>query len=222
VLPDNITEYAPQALAEFEFTDGEGKLRNLEEFENKVILLNFWATWCTSCVVEMGELDNLQKFFRKKPFQVIGLSQDFKGAEQVKKFFTANKIVNLEIFHDPGNKIFRSLNIAGLPTAILINGEGKAVAELKGKVDYQSDEVKALIMRYIKPLPPSKVLPQEEPSKPILPPAGLKPKTERDVPEHAITTIPGLVKPSSPPKRRDPQGPSRRKVNDLSQEVQVQ
>jgi thiol-disulfide isomerase/thioredoxin len=131
------------------FFDEDGARRFLPEFEGKTILLVFWATWCPSCAQEIPILDNLQKDFRKLPFEVIAVSQDFQGIEIVKKFFRLNEIRYLKIFHDYRNNLFKAYSIVGLPTALLINQEGKTVLRFNGSIQWQDDSIRENILSYI-------------------------------------------------------------------------
>ena len=131
------------------FFDANGNKVYLDQYEGNTILLVFWATWCGSCVGELPSLDNLQKDFRKLPFKIIAVSEDYQGIEVVKKYFSENEIRHLEIFHDYQNNLFRSLGIVGLPTAYLINAEGKVKYIFNGIVKWHDNEVRQMIMAQI-------------------------------------------------------------------------
>ena len=138
------------------FFDSEGNKVYLDQYEGSTILLVFWATWCGSCVSELPSLDNLQKDFRKLPFKIIAVSEDYQGVEVVKKYFSENEIRHLEIFHDYQNKLFRALSIVGLPTAYLINAEGKIKYIFNGVVKWHDNDVRQMILAQIEgnlPLP---------------------------------------------------------------------
>lgn len=135
------------------FYDQDGKKIYLDEFEGQTILLVFWATWCSSCVSELASLDNLQKDFRKLPFKIIALSEDFQNIEVVKNHFEKHGIRYLGIYHDRQNNILRELGIAGLPTVFLIDAKGKRKLEFKGKVKWHDDEVRRIILSEIEGAP---------------------------------------------------------------------
>ncbi|MDP5110546.1 MAG: TlpA family protein disulfide reductase, partial [Rickettsiaceae bacterium] len=111
--------------SEVGFFDGDGNKVYLDQYEGTNILLVFWATWCGTCVSELPALDNLQKDFRKLPFKVIALSQDYKGVDVVKDHFFAHELRHLGVFHDHKNQLFRELSVVSLPTAFFINADGK-------------------------------------------------------------------------------------------------
>ncbi len=136
------------------FFDSEGNKVYLDQYEGNTILLVFWATWCGSCVSELPSLDNLQKDFRKLPFKIIAVSEDYQGIEVVKKYFSENEIRHLEVFHDYQNNLFRALSIVGLPTAYLINSEGKVKYIFNGIVKWHDDDVRQMILAHVDGNPP--------------------------------------------------------------------
>jgi thiol-disulfide isomerase/thioredoxin len=129
--------------------DLEGGKHYLEEYEGKTILLVFWATWCSPCVNEMVDLDLLQKDFRKLSFVILPVSEDYAGIEVVKKFYDSYDIRHLAILHDYKNSLFKAQGIAGLPTSILINGEGKAVGMFTGSVNWYDENVRNILLANI-------------------------------------------------------------------------
>ncbi len=144
-----VTKHDEFIEAENNIIGSEGDKVYLDQFEGSAILLVFWATWCGSCVNELPALDNLQKDFRKLPFKIVAVSEDYQGLEVVKKYFSDNEIRFLEAYHDPQNKLFRELSIVGLPTAYLINPEGKIKYIFNGSVKWQDDEIRRVVLAEI-------------------------------------------------------------------------
>ena len=144
-----VTKHDDFLDTDVNFFDANGNKVYLDQYEGNTILLVFWATWCGSCVGELPSLDNLQKDFRKLPFKIIAVSEDYQGVEVVKKYFSENEIRHLEIFHDYQNNLFRSLAIVGLPTAYLINAEGKVKYIFNGVVKWHDNEVRQMIIAQI-------------------------------------------------------------------------
>lgn len=151
--PINVINHDSYFSTEISFYDQENQKRLLEEYEGNVILLVFWASWCGGCVDELPKLDNLQKDFRKLPFKVIALSEDRQSLEYLKNYFTQQDIRYLEIFQDRNNKLMTDLIIAGLPTAYLIDIDGKLKAEFRGHIKWESDEVRKIIIEEFKDKP---------------------------------------------------------------------
>lgn len=136
-------------FSEIKFFDEESKEHYLEEYEGKLILLVFWATWSSACDEEIRELEILQKDFRKLPFVVIALSQDFKNIKLVKDFLDKRDIRYLKIFYDYKNELFKKFNVIGLPTSYLIDTKGNIVGNFSSVVKWHKEEVRELLFSYI-------------------------------------------------------------------------
>jgi len=137
-----------EELADFSFVDGDGKSRNLSDFKGKVLLVNFWATWCAPCRKEMPSIDRLQAELKSDKFQVLAIGQDLKGIEKVKKFLKSLKIENLAPFNDKTVKSGRSAGVFGLPATLLIDKEGREIGRLVGPAEWDSEDAKNLIHHY--------------------------------------------------------------------------
>lgn len=144
-----ILDHEAYSDTETPFFDGEGGKVFLDQFEPNTVLLVFWATWCGTCADELPALDNLAKDFRKLLFKIIALSEDYQGAGVVKKYFTDNNIRHLDVFHDYQNNLFRSMSVVGLPTAFLINSNGKIKKIFKGRIKWYDDEIRSIILQEI-------------------------------------------------------------------------
>lgn len=131
------------------FFDDKGEKYSLDNFEGKTILLVFWATWCASCIKEMPDLDVLQKDFRKLPFAIIPVSQDYQGIEIIQKYYKDYDIRYLPIYHDFKNQLFKAFSIVGLPTAILINPDGKMLVSFVGTINWYDEEIRNIILSNI-------------------------------------------------------------------------
>jgi thiol-disulfide isomerase/thioredoxin len=115
---------------------------SLENFDNRFLIVHFWASWCMDCNLELVALNNLQKEFRKKALQVIAISEDYKGIEAVDAYFTKYKIDYLDIFLDKKGKIYQGLMLNHLPVSYLIDFNGKVVARsIPGKVIDWNDQM---------------------------------------------------------------------------------
>ncbi|MFK7968045.1 MAG: TlpA family protein disulfide reductase [Rickettsiaceae bacterium] len=132
------------------FFDKEGNKVFLDQFEGKTILVNFWASWCGSCVEELPSLDVLQKDFRKLPFEVIAVSEDFKGIDAAEAHFNKYGIRHLKLYHDYQNSLFRAMSVVGLPTAFLINPEGKIKFIFKGNTKWHEESIRNILLSEIK------------------------------------------------------------------------
>ncbi|AEI95071.1 TlpA family protein disulfide reductase [Roseobacter litoralis] len=130
--------------AEFFLADDAGTT-TLENYRGKYVLLNFWATWCAPCRVEMPHLSELQTEFGGDDFEVLTIATGRNSPTGIKKFFEEIGIDNLPRHQDPKQALASQMAIFGLPITVLIDPEGKEVARLRGDADWASDNAKAII-----------------------------------------------------------------------------
>lgn len=112
--------------ADFTLTDLQGKSWTLRELHGKVVLVNFWATWCPPCRKEMPDLDALYKRFKDEGLVILAV--DDEEAAKVKPFLT-ERPVTYPILLDPGRKINDLFHIDGIPKSFVYDREGKLVAQ---------------------------------------------------------------------------------------------
>ena len=112
--------------ADFTLTDLQGKSWTLHELHGKVVLVNFWATWCPPCRKEMPDLDALYKRFKNQGLVILAV--DDEDASKVKPFLT-ERPVTYPILLDPGRKANDLFHIDGIPKSFVYDREGKLVAQ---------------------------------------------------------------------------------------------
>ena len=140
-----VFKKAPPPLPDVSFLDGAGKSVSLKDWRGKVVLLNLWATWCAPCREEMPALDRLEKAIGSDKFEVVALAVDKSGLEGARKFLDDIKIENLKVFADPTAHAGAELKVIGMPTTILIDGQGREIGRLIGPAAWDSSEAQRLI-----------------------------------------------------------------------------
>ena len=138
-----------QNISDLKFKDDEGKEISFSDFQDKILLVNFWATWCAPCIKEMPSLDRLKKKINKN-FDVIAISVDRDGVKKVKDFFNENKITNLEEYFDTKNSLAKEMNLIGLPTSFFINKKGDLIGYFQGDLEWDNNTVIEFINYLIK------------------------------------------------------------------------
>lgn len=117
---------AKRQKADFTLNDLQGKPWHLQELRGKVVLVNFWATWCPPCRKEMPDLDALYNKFKDQGFVVLAISDE--EAAKVSPFIGERKI-SYPVLLDPGRKINELFQVEGIPKSFVYDREGKMVAQ---------------------------------------------------------------------------------------------
>ncbi len=118
---------ASRQQANFTLTDLQGKTWTLKDLKGKVVLVNFWATWCPPCRKEMPDLEALYNRFQDQGFVILALSEDEETAK-VGPFIAEHKIT-YPILLDPGNKVNNLFQVEGIPKSFVYDRDGKLVAQ---------------------------------------------------------------------------------------------
>ncbi|QBR37429.1 TlpA family protein disulfide reductase [Leisingera sp. NJS201] len=136
------------SAAAFELANGAGTA-SLEDYQGKVVLLNFWATWCAPCRKEMPQLAELQEEFGGEDFEVVTIATGRNSPAGIQKFFDENGITNLPRHQDPKQALAREMAVIGLPITVLLDRDGKEVARLLGDAEWNSDSAKEIVKAMI-------------------------------------------------------------------------
>ena len=131
-------------------TNGEGSQVFLADFKGKVVLVNFWATWCAPCVREMPGIDKLQAKLGGKDFTVVAVNEDRGGAARARPFIERLGMTHLALYVDSKMAMMRAFKVNGLPTSFLLDREGRIVGKLEGIAEWDTPEVENLIRHYTK------------------------------------------------------------------------
>ena len=134
-----------KSLPELHFVDGSGAQHTLADFSGKVVLLNLWATWCPPCRQEMPSLDRLHARLGGDDFQVLAISTDLNGISVVQEFYRTAGIVSLEAYMDQDGETENTLKVPGLPTTLLVDKKGNAIAVRVGPAEWDSEEMERVI-----------------------------------------------------------------------------
>lgn len=137
------TEAVP--LAEAALLDKGDAPQTLADYRGKVILLNFWATWCAPCRKELGALDRLQGEMGGDDFAVVTVATGRNPVPAIEKLFADEAITRLPILRDPDQTFARATGVLGLPVTVLVSRDGTEIARLVGDAAWDSEAAKAVI-----------------------------------------------------------------------------
>ncbi len=139
----------PKPLPELLFHNGAGKQIGLADFRGKTVLLNIWATWCGPCRREMPTLDRLQAMLGGRKFEVVALSIDRAGLDPVRDFNREMGIKNLGLYINSTGRTTGTLGIVGIPTTLLIDGDGREIGRLVGPADWDTPDMVAFLKKHL-------------------------------------------------------------------------
>jgi peroxiredoxin len=128
----------PQPLPDFEAASLQGSKAKLSSLKGKIVLLNFWATWCPPCRAEMPSLETLWKASKDKPFTILGLSTG--ETPPTVAAFIAKYGYSYPIYLDPRGSIGSLYGVQGIPTTFVVGKNGLALAKAVGSLEYASPE----------------------------------------------------------------------------------
>ncbi len=154
-----ITPLRPAPLAPLFGADG--KKIDLSAYRGKVVLLNFWATWCAPCIREMPSLDMLHERLGGRSFAVVAVSIDRAGFARIKPFLARIRVTKLHVYLDKSSKLYRKFGVQALPTTFLIDHQGRVRGYLEGPAEWDSKEARALIRYYVDQAPGGKSEPNK-------------------------------------------------------------
>ena len=128
---------SPKLISPIVFEDFSGNKVNLGDYSGKLVIVNFWATWCKLCKEEMPSLDSLSQNKNFENLTIFPVNMENLNYEKTKKFFSNLNIKKLEIFFDPNLNFVKELKLRGVPTTVIINKRGEEFARIIGSIDFK-------------------------------------------------------------------------------------
>ena len=129
----------PKIYEDVIFKDARQNDVNLEHFKGKLLILNFWATWCAPCSEEMPSLDSLQSNSKLDNLKIFTINIGQEDILKSESFFNELNIKNLDIYFDPPITLAKKFSLRGVPTTIFFNKEGKEFARIIGSIDFNDE-----------------------------------------------------------------------------------
>ena len=127
-------------LSNITFTNINNELINLKDFSGKLIVLNFWATWCAPCREEMPSLDKLQELEEFQNLKIIPVNIGQEKVEKSLNFFQSLVLKILTYILIIQLSLQKLFSLRGLPTTVLINKDGEEFARIVGSIDFGEEK----------------------------------------------------------------------------------
>jgi thiol-disulfide isomerase/thioredoxin len=140
-LPDAASPRLGEAPAWSLPAPGE-ELQRPANHSDRVVVLNFWATWCAACREELPTLETLHQELGEEGLAIIGVNVDGGGAERAERY-AEQKGLSFRILHDPERRVARSYGVLGYPTTVVIDRAGWIVLSELGAWDWSHPDAVA-------------------------------------------------------------------------------
>ena len=127
----------------------KGEPVELSAFQGKVVLVNFWATWCGPCLIEMPSMQRLYEKLGNERFEILAISSDFEGAAVVKPYVDRLRLT-FPILLDPRFQANNTYKITAIPTTVVIDRDGVITHKFFGARDWDTAESHKLISQLLR------------------------------------------------------------------------
>jgi thiol-disulfide isomerase/thioredoxin len=136
-------------VPDLQMTALDGTKKNLSDFPHKVMLVNFWATWCEACMEEMPSMVALREKYSAQGFEVMAINVDENPQQSVPPILKSMNI-HFPIFTDSGNVLAEMFDVHAIPLSVMINKNRKILMIESGGREWNDDETNQLLTKWLK------------------------------------------------------------------------
>ena len=147
-LKNLVIHKNPKKLEKINFKNVNNETVNLNSFENSLIIINFWATWCAPCIEEMPSLNRLKTNPIFNNLEIIPINVGKDNIAKTKDFYKKLKINDLKIYFDKDVELAKKFLLRGLPTTVFINKQGEEFARVIGFVNFDDENIIKWLKKY--------------------------------------------------------------------------
>ena len=149
-LSHSLTHQTPKPAPALKLKDLDGQLHDLSQLKSKVVLINFWATWCPPCRREMPSMERLSHALEGEAFVVLAVDVG-EDADTIEAFTSQlDTTLHLPILLDPRSHTLQAWKVAGLPTSFLVDKQGRIVASAIGGREFDHPEIVRAVQELLK------------------------------------------------------------------------
>ena len=149
-LSHSLTTLAPKAAPALKLKGLDGAAHDLARFKGRVVLINFWATWCPPCRREMPSMQRLSQALEGEAFSVLAVDVGEDG-DTIDAFTSQfDTTLTFPILLDTRSRTMQAWNVAGLPTTFLVDKQGRIVASAIGGREFDHPELVEMIRGFLK------------------------------------------------------------------------
>jgi len=131
----------PYEPANFTLLDMDGKSHSLHDYRGRVVLINFWGTWCPPCIREMPSLERLYQNLRDKNFIVLAVNQ-WEDQDHVFAFMGQLDVFpTFPVLFDPDSRVSEAFGVKGLPTSYVLDKQGRVIYRAQGGREFDNPEI---------------------------------------------------------------------------------
>ncbi len=138
----------PKKYESLTFLDDQNNQVDISQYKGKLILLNFWATWCAPCKEEMPSLNSLQTKDQLNNLKIFPINIGQDDPKKALIFFDDLNINNLKPYFDSPVTLAKKFQLRGIPTSIIINQEGEEFARIIGSIDFEDKKFVEWLSKY--------------------------------------------------------------------------
>ncbi len=137
-----------QTAPDFTLKDASGKSATLSAYKGRVIMINFWATWCPPCRQEMPSMELLFQEYNKKGFEILAISSDSQGEKIVKPFMEFYEL-SFTALMDTDGKVHSAYGVTSIPTTYIVDKKGSIAQKIMGPRDWKDKNSKEMIEKLL-------------------------------------------------------------------------
>lgn len=150
-MAGELTEVSDGPRFQFSLPDLDSQQRDLDEYSGKVVLVNFWASWCLPCIEEMPSVKRLAQAMRDRPFAVIGVNVG-EGKRRVQA--TAKRLkIDFPVLLDRDSSVFEAWGANVLPTAYVLDPSGRVRHIARGPMEWDRPDLVEILVQLTEEAP---------------------------------------------------------------------